>query len=120
MILVTGWQVENSSNSNGVGGKMEGHLSPEDFHLWVGSYSLSWLVENKDMTHRVNAPLFITALHTTNKLFPLLGIFTLRELNIRGGRTRREAAARAIMQDFRFALRPVKALPAWTLTGGGY
>lgn len=99
---------------------MERHFSTEDFYLWVGSYSLSLLVENKDMTHRVNAPLFITALHTANKLLPLLGIFTLQEPNIRGGGTRREAAARAIMQDFRFALHPVKALPEWTPTGGGY
>lgn len=93
MILVTGWQVEHSSNSNGVGRKVEGHFSTEGFYLWVGSDFLSLLVENNDMTHRVNAPLFITALHTANKLFPLLGIFTLQELNIRGGRTHREAAA---------------------------
>lgn len=52
MILVTGWQVEHSSNSNGVGGKMEGDFSTEGFYLWVGSYFLSLLVENNDMTQQ--------------------------------------------------------------------
>lgn len=72
---------------------MEGRFSAEGFYLWVGSFFLSLLVENNDMTHRVNAPLFIAALHTAHKLLPLLGIFTLQELNIRGGRTHREATA---------------------------